>query len=39
LAISSYGETMNEALACSYKNAQLIEFDGLYYRKDLGFDL
>jgi phosphoribosylamine---glycine ligase len=39
LAISSYGENMIEALACSYKNAQLIDFDGLYYRKDLGFDL
>jgi len=39
LAISSYGESMNDALAMSYKNAQLIDFDGLYYRKDLGFDL
>ena len=39
LAISSYGETMREALACSYKNAQQINFEGLYYRKDLGFDL
>jgi phosphoribosylamine---glycine ligase len=39
LAISSYGGTMGEALARSYKNAQLIDFDGLYYRKDLGFDL
>jgi len=39
LAISSYGESMNEALAHSYKNALLIDFDGVYYRKDLGFDL
>ena len=39
LAVSSYGKNMNEALACSYRNAQLIEFDGLYFRKDLGFDL
>lgn len=39
LAISSYGGTMSEALACSYKNAQQINFEGLYYRKDLGFDL
>jgi phosphoribosylamine--glycine ligase len=39
LAISSYGSTMEEALTRSYQNAQLIEFDGVYYRKDLGFDL
>ena len=39
LAISSYGISMKEALSCSYKNAQLIEFEGMYYRKDLGFDL
>lgn len=39
LAVSSYGATMNEALANSYLNARLIEYDGLYYRKDLGFDL
>ncbi|HZL10412.1 MAG TPA: phosphoribosylamine--glycine ligase [Prolixibacteraceae bacterium] len=39
LAISSYGESMSEALSCSYKNAELVDFDGLYYRKDLGFDL
>jgi phosphoribosylamine--glycine ligase len=39
LAISSYGDSMDEALACSYKNAQRINFEGKYYRKDLGFDL
>lgn len=39
LAISSYGENMNEALSLSYKNAQALSFEGLYYRKDLGFDL
>jgi phosphoribosylamine--glycine ligase len=39
LAISSYGKDMNEALACSYQNARLIDFEGMYYRKDLGFDL
>jgi len=39
LAVSSYGANRNEALANSYRNAQLIEYDGLYYRKDLGFDL
>ncbi len=39
LAISSYGENMRSALSQSYKNAQQIEFEGVYFRKDLGFDL
>jgi len=39
IAISSYGKTMEEALASSYRNAQAIDYDGKYYRKDLGFDL
>ncbi len=39
IAISSYGNSMNEALSFSYKNAELIDFEGKYFRKDLGFDL
>ncbi|TKG94580.1 phosphoribosylamine--glycine ligase [Puteibacter caeruleilacunae] len=39
IAVSSYGNSMDEALACSYKNAEKIDFEGVYYRKDLGFDL
>lgn len=39
LAISSYGNSMSEALSCSYENAKLIDYQGLYYRKDIGFDL
>jgi phosphoribosylamine--glycine ligase len=39
IAISSFGETMQEALERSYKNASLINFKGKYYRKDLGMDL
>jgi len=39
LAISSYGASMKEALAQSYKNAEKINYEGKYYRKDLGFDL
>ena len=39
IAVSSYGNTMHEALKTSYKNAEKIKFEGRYYRKDLGFDL
>ncbi len=39
LAVSSYGNSMKEALEKSYRNAALLKFDGLYYRKDIGFDL
>ena len=39
IAISSYGSSMKEALAQSYANAEKIDFEGKYYRKDLGFDL
>lgn len=39
IAVTSYGETMDEALAASYRSAAKIKFDGSYYRKDIGFDL
>lgn len=39
IAVSSYGKTIKEALNTSYKNAEVIQFDKKYYRKDLGFDL
>ena len=39
IAVSSYGATKEEALAMSFKNAQKISYDGVYYRSDIGFDL
>jgi phosphoribosylamine---glycine ligase len=39
LAVSSWGNNMQEALATSYRNAGLIKYEGICYRKDIGFDL
>lgn len=39
IAVSSYGHTKEEALATSFKNAQLVEFKDKYMRSDIGFDL
>ncbi len=39
LAITSLGDTMQQALAASYANAAVIDFEKKYYRKDIGLDL
>jgi len=39
LAITSFGNNFQEALTNSYKSASRVNFEGMYYRKDLGFDL
>ena len=39
LAVTSFGEDFKQALEISYKNIKHIDFEGMYYRKDIGFDL
>jgi phosphoribosylamine--glycine ligase len=39
LAITSFGNNIIKARDKSYKNAELIDFDGKFYRKDIGLDL
>ena len=39
LAMTSYGNTYNEAIKKSYQNIAKLHFDKMYYRKDIGFDL
>jgi len=39
LAVTSYGSDMIEALARTYRNADIIDFEGKTCRRDIGFDL
>ncbi len=39
IAITSFGESIKEAIDQSKELAQLIDFKGKYYRKDIGYDL
>lgn len=39
IAVTSYGNSKDEALAISYKNANKIDFDKKYFRTDIGFDI
>ncbi len=39
LAMTSYGNTYQEAIKKSYQNIEKLHFDKMYYRKDIGFDL
>jgi phosphoribosylamine--glycine ligase len=39
MAVTSYGNTYEEAIKKSYQNINKLHFDKMYYRKDIGFDL
>ncbi|MBQ0056594.1 MAG: phosphoribosylamine--glycine ligase [Bacteroidales bacterium] len=39
ICVTSYGNDRNEALAQSMRGAEIIKFDGKYYRRDIGQDL
>jgi len=39
IAVTSFGDDFQQALAVSKKNAEKIDFEGKYYRNDIGFDL
>ena len=39
MAITSFGDSMEEALAKSYRSIDKIQFENMNYRKDIGFDL
>lgn len=39
IAVTSLDNTMEEALRKSFTNAEKIQFDGKYFRRDIGFDL
>jgi phosphoribosylamine--glycine ligase len=39
LAVSSFGDSKKDALAKTYRNTDLVEFDKKYFRRDIGYDI
>jgi phosphoribosylamine--glycine ligase len=38
LAVTSFGENIRKAVDSSKKTLENISFEGMYYRKDIGFE-
>ena len=38
MAVTSLGNNLSDALKCSNRNAELIIYDGKYFRRDIGFE-
>jgi phosphoribosylamine---glycine ligase len=39
IAVTSFGDTLKDALAKSYRNTDIIQYQGKYFRTDIGADL
>ena len=39
IAVTAFGEDYKQALKKSYQNVEKLQFDKMYFRKDIGFDL
>ena len=39
IALTSFGNDYKKALKKSYQSAEKLQFDKMYFRKDIGFDL
>ena len=39
LAVTSFGKNHQEAIDQSFSQLEKIQYEGIYYRKDIGFDL
>jgi len=39
IAVTAYGNDMEDALERAYRNASMIDYSGKNLRKDIGFDL
>ena len=39
MAVTSFGNTFDEAIKKSYRSIDKLKFDKMYFRKDIGFDL